>query len=365
MTLPHLIPLPLRRFLWALPFVAIGAVRLVYCFHVPLSTTDILRNLGYGKEFWHYGLKIYDLCPEDFSPASYSVLWSAHFYTYPAITLFFFALLAKIWPSIFFGKLVLTVLAALNSLSIYRITNNRWFAWLYWAFPEGIWFGSHEGQFEELAVFWVLMSLLALKKNRPMAYVYLAFAIQTKLFPVFLLPYFIQQTYRSVEKHYAVSLGWFTVGFIPSLLCFMQSQYLTPIFYSGYVPDANAVSWALLEFKLFPLNPFGFMFIHTAVGAAFLGCSFYFMWKSKRMVPYFASMFFVFFVKNNKIAQPWYFILVPSLCLTVEDEKHRRILFYIAIGFGLCSLIRMVYPVRHNNYPEIIYLLYKNMFWIQ
>ncbi|RJP20431.1 MAG: hypothetical protein C4527_24975 [Candidatus Omnitrophota bacterium] len=351
---------------WTWVFVGIGVLRIVYCFRVPLDTTDLLRNIGYGIEFWKYGPLIYDLCPEDFAPASYSVLWSVHQYTYPAITILFFSLLAKIWPSLVFGKLVMTILAAVNSRMIFKLTQSRALAFLYWAHPIGIWYGSHEGQFEEMAAFWVLLSLLYLMKKKPIAYLYLAIAIQTKLFPVFLFPYFIWKTYSSSEKRYYECILWSIAGFIPSLVFFFTSQYLTPLFGAGYVPRLNHIPWAVLSFTIFPLQPFGIMFLHTVSGLIFLACSFRFLWKTKEIFSYFASVIFVFFVKYNSIGQGWYMLLATPFCLTIENEKHRNILFLISLTFGFGSLVRMVYPYfRHNNLPEVLYLLERTLFWIQ
>ena len=354
-----------KRVFFIFCVIAISAFRLFCCFRVPLCTTDLLRNMGYGLEFWDYGPQVYDLYPEDFSPASYSTLWPVHYYTYPAITLLFFALIVKIWPSIVFGKLILTLLAAINCFYIRRLTRNPWLALLYWINPLSIWFVSYEGQFEEMAVFWVLLAISALRKNQPIAYLYLAIGIQTKLFPVFLIPYFLQCTYQSDENYQGAGFAWFVVGFLPSLYFVLTSQYLAPLLYPGFVPGYNAVSWALQEFKFFPLQPFGIMFLHNIVGGVFIAVAFYFMWKTKEFVPYFAALFFVCFVKNNKIAQPWYLLLTPAFCLTVENEKHRRILFILSLGFGLDCFIRMFYPgFKHNNIQEVLILLKKNMYWI-
>ncbi len=350
---------------WTWFFLLIGLLRLMYCFRVPLDTTDLMRNLGYGIEFWRYGIQVYNLAPEDFSPASYSVLWSVHHYTYPAITLLFFAILSLTWPSIFFGKLILTIIAAINCRLIYKLTESRLLSLLYWLHPISIWFGSHEGQFEEMVVFWVLLSLIYLQKRNPLSYLFLAIGIQTKLFPVFLFPYFVWKTYKEGNRFLECAF-WYCIGFFPSMIFFFGSQYLDPLFASGYVPNLNHIPWAVLGFQIFPLHPMGIMFIHTLAGVCFLSLSFAFIWKTKELFPYFASLVFVFFVKYNNIAQSWYMLLATPFCLTIENEKHRRVLFILSLAFGVGSIVRMLHPhFKYNNLPEVLYLLEKNMFWVK
>ncbi len=371
---------------WLYCYLAIGVLRLYYCFCVPLDTTDLMRNMGFGLEFWQYGLGVYDLSTEDFAPAPYHVLWSVHNYTYPAITLLFFALLSAIWPAIVWGKIVMTLLALANSGLVWRITQNRLLAFLYWAHPIGIWFGSREGQFEEMVAFWILLSILFLRRNRPVSFLFLAFAIQSKLFPVFLIPYFVWKTihlnsgadlsaqqWGSIRETvlsftqpvYIHCFLWFCAGFLPSFLCISVSHYLLPEFKPGFVPELNAIPWAVLKYSLFPLQPFGIMFLHTLTGLVFVILCFFFTWKTKNPFPFLGALVFVFFVKNNVIAMPWYMHLTSSFCLTVENERHRNILFLLSLTFGFGSLVRMVDPhFQYNNLPEILILLEKNLYFI-
>ncbi|MCP4710129.1 MAG: hypothetical protein GY869_16020, partial [Planctomycetes bacterium] len=228
---------------WPFWIVAAAAgLRLGFCFATPLYTTDVLRNLGYGVEWWTYGFRVYEMTPFDFSPEVYQFLWPNRHYTYPAVTLIFFAGVAKVWASIVSVKLVLTLVDFFNAWTIGRITGNRWLALLYLCHPIGIWFVSHEGQSEPLVNFFMILCLYYLQKDRPVSFCFLTLAIQTKLFPVFLVPYALYKLWWKPIRRAGTYLAWGVAGFAPSVIAALSSGYLSHLFQPGYVPRNNPIS---------------------------------------------------------------------------------------------------------------------------
>ncbi len=340
-------------------------LRIGYCFAVPMYSTDVLRNLGYGVEFQRYGFRVYELTPCDFSPRDYQYFWPNHHYTYPVVTLLFYALLAALWPSIVFAKTALTVIDGLNAVLIHRITRDRWCALLYWAYPTCVWFASREGQFEPLVNLFSLLAVYALQRRKPMAWMYLALAAQTKLFPVFLVPYALSKLRGKPRRDWIHALLWGLAGLGPSFYALAASGYLHHLFRPGYVPINNPISWALFQPGLHAFTPFWLVFTHWLAGLAFVLACLWFMKMENRWVPYFAPLVFVVFVKANQIGQFWYMMITPAFCMTVENPRPRRVLMLLSLGFGVRSLWSIfISPVGYVNPDDVAVVLERCMYGI-
>ena len=344
-------------------FVLGGILRLIYCFRIPLYTTDLLRNLGYGKAFADWGFKVYDLTPFDLSPWPAQFLWSNHHYTYPAMPLLFFAGIAALSPSLVLGKLVLTLLDGINTWMMYKITDDRRVALLYWLNPISVWYTSREGQFEAFVIFFMVLALCALQRKKPWAYALLGFAIQTKLYPVFLLPFFLSRMSWRNPRRWSHEALWGLISFFPSVWAWERSAYLSRLFSSGYTPVYNPISWNIGDPALHPFFPFWLILAHWVVGLIFvLGCV-YGLLRTRDLVEWFAPMAFVVVAKANIIGQFWYMMLTPAFCLTVSETRSRRWLFVLAFALGVRSLYSIfIGPIGYQNPPDAAYLLEK-AFW--
>lgn len=362
------IPQPILHFLrsrafFAVPILAGAVLRIYYVFQVPAYTTDLLRNLGYGMAFHQWGFQIYDLTPLDISPWPPQFLWPTYHYTYPAVTILFFALVTAIHNSLFWGKLVLTLLDAGNSWLTYKVSQDRWLALLYWLNPISLWFGSHEGQFEPLAVFWTLLALLGLKHRRAWAYGVWGLAVQSKVFPIVLAPYFLSKLSWKQPKRLAQEIGWGLLSGLPSFLAMAAGPYIIRYGQKNYMPSFNPITWSLGDPALYPGFSYELVLAHWFTGLIFvLGCLLILL-RRKNLVEIFAPLFFVVWVKANLIGQFWYLMLTPALCLTVQDRRDRRILCVLA--FLLC--IRSLYsifigPIGYLNPPDAQYLM-ELAFW--
>ncbi len=344
--------------LW-LGLLAVGAVlRLVYCFLPPLYTTDLLRNVGYGMAFPTWGFTLYEITPFDLSPWPCQFLWSNRNFPYPAVTLLFFAGVTLIHHALVWGKLVLTLIDGINAFLIYRISRDRILVLLYWFNPIHIWFASREGQFEPMVILWMLLALRCLQLRKPWAYFFLGLSIQAKIFPVFLVPYFLKHMSWHTMKANLQEWGWGIASLIPSVWAALTSSYLKQFISPGYIPAYNPLSWNVLDQSLRPFFPYPLIWAHWIVGIVFLlGCV-YVIKQTGRWIDSFAPFVFVLFVKANKIGQFWYMMLTPAFCLTVEDARYRRLLFLLAFFLGIRSLYSiLIGPIGYQNPADAQYLI--------
>ncbi|MEW6238818.1 MAG: glycosyltransferase 87 family protein [Candidatus Omnitrophota bacterium] len=334
-----------------------AAIRLIYCALPPLYTTDLLRNLGYGKAFPVWGFRLYDLTPSDLTPSPMQYLWPNHNFPYPAVTLLFYALIACLHSSLFFGKLALTLIDAVNARLIFKISQDRILAALYWFNPINIWFGSREGQFEPFVILLMLLALRELQKGRSRAYFYLGLAVQAKLFPIFLAPYFLSRlSWRELGRCVRVAV-WGAASLVPSLAAACTSGYMAYFFRPGYIPAYNPITWNLGDPSLYPFFPFSLVLAHGIAGFAFVLFCLYGLRRTRQLMQWLAPLVFVFFVKFNRIGQFWYLMLTPAFCLTVEEPSCRRWLFLFSAALGVRSLYSiLIGPIGYYNPPDAQYL---------
>lgn len=351
------------QWVWLFLLALGGGLRLYSCFQLPCYTTDLLRNLGYGIGFQEWGFQVYDLTPFDFSPLGSQFLWENHHYTYPAVTLLFYGLLASIWASVFFGKLVFTLLDTLTAWLIYKTTEDRACALLYWLNPASLWFSSREGQFEGMVVLWMVLALLALKHKKPAAYGFLGLAIQAKLFPVFLAPYFLWQMAWREPRRLARQWLCGVASFLPTVWAQYRSGYLTHLLGSGYVPQYSPIHWLVREPAFYPYAPYGLVLSHFFFSAVFVVAALWGMRRTGRIMEFFPAVAYLVFIKMIPLGQFWYLILVPAFCLTIQDRAWRRIMMSLAALLCVKSIYSLLIgPIDYCNPPDAMYLL-EICFW--
>ncbi len=334
-----------------------------YCFQLTPYTTDLLRNLGFGKAFREYGFAVYDLTAFDLSPWPCQFLWQNHHYTYPPMTLLLFALIASIHTSLAWGKMVLTLFDGLSAWAIGKASGDRWLTVLYWLNPIGLWFTSREGQFEGYVVFWTVLAVWALMRKKPWAYGLWGLAVQTKFFPILLAPLFLERMSWKEPKRLAREFGWGLAAILPSLLASLWGEYPSHLLERNYVPAVNPLTWNLSDPTQYTHFPHWLIFSHCLISVGFLFFCLYGIKRTQRITPWFAPMMFVILIRFSKLAQFWYFLVVPALCLPVEDRLLRRILFAWSACFGIISLHSIfIGPIGYLNPPDVLILLQK-AFW--
>ena len=119
--------------------LAVLWLRVQQCMLPPVSTGDLARQLLYGLLVDQRGLSAANLALVEVAPAFAEVSWAERSYNYPVLTLAFFALVAAVWPTFFFARLVLTALEAWNAWMVARLSGRAWLGVLYWASPLSIW----------------------------------------------------------------------------------------------------------------------------------------------------------------------------------------------------------------------------------
>ncbi len=344
--------------------LAAGAgLRLVYCFLPPPTTTDLIRNLGYGQAFPSYGLLLYDMTPSDLAPSPCQFFWENHHYSYPPAALMLFAAIAALSTALPVAKLILTLFDALGAWAMWKYTGDRWIALLYWLNPISVWFSSREGQFEGFVVLWAVMALLALKHKKAYALGLLGIAVQTKFFPALLLPYFLQNLPWREPRRLAASLAWGVCSLAPSFLAYLFGGYPQHLLEANYVPDINPISWFIGDPTRYGDFPAGLIYAHMAVSLAFEFYCLYGMRRTRTVWPWLTPFLFVFLVHTSTLAQFWYLIFLPALCLLVEEKNPRRILFLGCAGMGplsLCSIF--LGPTGYRNPPDVMIVINK-IFW--
>jgi hypothetical protein len=344
--------------------LALGGLYRVYqVFQIPLYTTDTLRNVGHGLGFLTWGFRVYDLTAFDFSPLDSQFMWPNHHYFYPAVTLLFFAGISKIWASIFFAKVMLTVLDAVSTWLIFKTSEDRWTALLFWLNPISLWFSAREGQFEGLVIFLSVLALYGIKRHRVWAFGILGLAVQAKIFPIFLVPYFLIRLSWKNPRRLALEWGLGLLSFLPSLWAQYQSDYIFRLFDMSYVPLYCPISWTLGDASHYPYTPYWIVLLHWIMGVVFLCMILLGIKKTNAFWDFFPAMAFLLFVKSIKLGQFWYLMLLPAFCLPIENTRWRRILFVLAALMGIKSIYSIfVGAVGYRNSADVLYVLQQN-FW--
>lgn len=217
--------------------VVLGA-RLYLATLPPINSTDLMRYLGFGRQFWRYGLGIYEHTPKEFGAVPYADLWPSLPFIYPAVALLFFAGIAGILPNLLFPRLVLTLIELVNSVLVARHTRSKWYGLVYFLSPVSIWWYSREGQYEPLVALTCLLALLSLARSSRWSYCWLALGVQAKYWPGVLLPHVLRRERR------LSALGLGLLAFLPSLLFLVAGPYVLGALTSpGMAQNCNPYFW--------------------------------------------------------------------------------------------------------------------------
>lgn len=340
-----------------------GCLRLYYCFQLTPYTTDLVRNLGYGKAFPYYGLVLYDLTPLDLAPYPCQYFWENHHYSYPPVTMLLFASIAALGTALPLAKIILTLFDAAGSWAMWKYTGDRWVVLLYWLNPTSVWFTSREGQFEGFVVFWSVLALLALQHKKNYALGILGLAIQTKFFPIFLLPYFLQNLSWREPRRLTAQLAWGIFSLVPSLLAYLFGGYPAHLLEMNYVPNINPLSWLVADPTRYVEYPVWLIYSHLFFSVAFEFFCLYGLKRTQTIWPWLTPFLFVFQVHTSRLGQFWYLMYLPALCLLVEEKNFRRALFLGCWGMSLLGLSSIVSGLTGYQNPPDVMLLIERIFW--
>jgi hypothetical protein len=325
--------------LFILVMAGVAVLRLFYTTRMMVITGDIIRNLFYGVLVDQIGFSVATRPLAFYSDLQW-VPWSTSPYIYPILSLAFFKLLAA-WPTIFFARLVLTLIEGVNTWLVYRFTRQRWLAALYWASPVSIWWVSREGQFEPLQNLFALGALCLLGRCAPLAFLLLTLAIQVKLTAVFLLPFFLITAWRMHQENFFGCMLGMLGGCLPTLLALRAYPVLNTV----------AGNLANMVFTPYYWNPFNGLLRgwvtpwHAAANqAATYGVLIILAWKvarSARRWEYLAPMLFLMALKSHTNVQPWYFLVWPTFLLPISDRRMRLALFALMPLMDISSTLAL------------------------
>lgn len=343
-------------YLFALAYGLILLVRLYWTTQPPVNSTDLLRYVGFGKEFWNYGLNIYNYTPRDFGNAPYSNLWPDLQFIYPATAMLFFALVAAVWPSLFFAKLVLTIIELANGLLIARITGDKWYGLFYFLNPVSIWWISGEGQYESLVALFTLLALFHLSQRSDWSYGWLGLAIQAKYWPGVLLPYFLSWERRLRP------LVILVIVFVPSLLFALSSEYIFHIFGSQVMAsNCNAFVWNITNGSRTCGTPMWHLIVYAV---ATYGALLVVLWgmvldrrRPKELLTYVGLLAFLLYYKSITWATSWYLPMLAVFAVPIRRPWIRWAVLLLSFADPIVWAGLFGHPIGWvNPEPPVLYI---------
>jgi len=140
-------------------------------------------------------------------------------YIYPPLALLFFAIFGGLGFGLFWVKLALTLFDLGSSILIARATS-WWAGLLVFSAPVTVWYTSHEGQYESMVTFFVVLAVISARNGR-WVWTGASFmlALQTKQLSLLIAPYLLYEIFlrRHLQPSRAIFgfLGGFFGAFLP------------------------------------------------------------------------------------------------------------------------------------------------------
>ena len=334
---------------------AVAAVRVYQCAELPQETGDVVRNLLHGVAVDTHGIASAAQPLKTLAPAWADVAWARFPYNYPPLALAFFALVSAISPTVFFAKLALTAIEAVNAYLVRRLSGSALLGVFYWSSPLSIWWVSREGQFEPLQSVFMLLALLAAGSMPFAAGLSVALGISVKATAAALAPLIFWKASRGGRR----ALAACTIGFIAGLLPLAISQWA----YGGISNIARYSS--LLAVNPYYWNPFAPMFegnpiwrivANELASYGLLAILLALAWRSRQWLAYLAPIAFLVFCKTHGNVLPWYFVLMPAFLMTVPDPRWRFALVALCPLLDVASVHSLVHgasgPSRFHGLPS-------------
>jgi hypothetical protein len=261
-------------------------------------------------------------------------------YNYPIFALTFFTALAAIMPTIFFAKLSLTAVEAVNSILVSRITGSRWLGLLYWGMPASIWWVSHEGQFEPIQALFTFASMAVFASSPIWSGVLIAFAIQTKVTALFLIPLFLWRSWnRGNLKQWSAGL---VLGIVPTFLAQTKYKAVKVGFFSGSALVYNPYYWNPWNKTYWAWHPdWLIVWVQVATYGAILGLVIA-AYLTRKPIDFLAPLAFLGACKAAVQAQFWYLILLPTFIVPVRNRQIRAIALIAILALEPVSAVQIV-----------------------
>ncbi len=339
-------------------FLLAIAYRLYACFQVPLLTTDVFRNLGYGSHAMENNFTIYQTRAINFKPEPWSVLWPDITYTYPPAALVFFYTFSIFQLGIFWVKLTLTIIDLFCAYLFYRHVS-KLAATLFFCAPVSLWYTSHEGQFEALETLLIILSVLTIRaKQWRIAGFLLAISFQVKIWGILVVPWLLYEAWRSRSHPSFTSLlgkvaQGVVLGFIPFLPYYLQKPdlLLTPFKdpLSHFI-NFNPFTWNPLATSHWTFYWFSFWTYMALIALVIAGID---GWKKRHSIFSLSPLAsFLVILKSLKWAQFWYLIAAPGFLFCFLPQ--RKLIHLLLVIYIMHSLDSPVLIIKERSLGNVI-----------
>jgi hypothetical protein len=332
----------LLTWLFVAAVVAVVAVRLNQCSRLTVNTADIVRHLLYGLVVASRGPVAAGSSLVELAPAWPPVPWAGVPYNYPPLALAFFTGVSSISATVFFAKLALTVVEAVNALLVARLTSSRWLGLLYLACPISIWWISREGQFEALQNLFALLALLALKKRPALAFAALALAIQVKLTAGALLPLLLVVAWREHRDRLPVCGLAFVAAFAPTVVAAAFYPVIHQVFAYSAPMTYNPYFWDFTRAEVFAWNPGWLIAANQLTSWGMAALLVVLAVRSESRIAYVAPLVWLAFLKLHGNVEFWYVVVFPTLVLPVAEPRARKALLLLWPLLDLRSAVQLI-----------------------
>lgn len=318
--------------------------RLYYCAQAPVDSSDLYRHLGFTSHFWENPAAFYWLMPWQFPHEFWSQFWTEVGYMYPPVALLFFATFGGLGIGLFWVKIALTLFDLGSAYLIGRATS-WWAGLLVFSAPVTVWYTSHEGQYESVVTFFVVLAVLSARNGRWIwAGASFMLALQTKQLALLVAPYLLYEIFlrRHLTPRRAVIgfLAGFLVAFLPFVPFYSwrhdlwllplqnQENLLNPFYWPMFWRKAAMAHFEevsdlrIVWNELVTTIPLIILLVFVSRGS---------IWR--RIPQALPSISFWLMIKSMAWVMNWYVILLPGLTLALW--RHRRWMLVLLVFYWL------------------------------
>ncbi|MFX0125178.1 MAG: hypothetical protein ACFFAE_16215 [Candidatus Hodarchaeota archaeon] len=337
-------------------FIMIIVIRIVFIFLNPLLTSDLSRNIFFGKHFWEYGLGIYDHTPLDIDP-SYEVVdpisgllsWPNNKYDYPIFHLLFFGIVVLLPSSILISKTIFTLFDLVNFFLIRSNERFEKIAWLYFIISSP--FTSLEGQVTSITIFLFFASFHLYRSNHQrLGYFFIAIGFQWKIIELILFPYYILKDLLEFRKETRIISGQ---ELLIRIICFsipLGILTIIPFLFSGYLLNSMFFSGSYISHEqqspLYLLRP-SFSSLFLVITLSFILITWIKLGAQwEKGIDFIPLLELGFFYLLYPLSTPWtWFYLFPCYFIIPKNEplKVKYILLLLLCTFLIASLEFLVF----------------------
>jgi hypothetical protein len=350
-------------------FIILLLTRIIFIFLNPFVTSDLLRNIFYGENFWIHGLRVYDYTPLDMDP-NYNILdplsgvlsWEKNMYDYPVLHLLFFAFISLLPFPVLVAKTIFTIFDLINFSLINRNQKFKKIAWFYLIISSFM--TSLEGQVVSITVFLFILGITLYESgSKRLAYFLSAIGFQWKIVGILLFPFYAIKDLFEIEEKFKFNeevreyLVQGIIFIIPvtilSIIPLIYSRYLlNSQFFTGFLYDVEP--WNVLYLPL--ILPSGILLALTMLFILIVYFRNLNQWK-KGLNYLLLLELGIFFLLIYKFAMPWaWLFFIPGYLIIRDKElpKEKEIGYLLIVTFILACFDFLNLTIGFDNIGGLI-----------